>query len=132
MPTVRFDVEGDKELIKALVRAEKSTHSPEVLEVLIQAAEAIRRDAAGRIRDKTGTLRKSLFVYSKQPERGPLLSVLAGVSPKMAPHRHLVEYGHAGPHPAPPHPFWRPALDAQWPRWRPLIIRKALEVIERA
>jgi HK97 gp10 family phage protein len=24
---------------------------------------------------------------------------------------HLVEFGHGGPHPAPPHPFMRPALD---------------------
>ena len=28
-----------------------------------------------------------------------------------APHSHLVEYGHGGPRPAPPHPFLRPALD---------------------
>lgn len=25
---------------------------------------------------------------------------------------HLVEYGHGGPHPAPPHPFMRPAWDS--------------------
>ena len=28
-----------------------------------------------------------------------------------APHAHLVEYGHGGPAPAPPHPFVRPAFD---------------------
>ena len=28
-----------------------------------------------------------------------------------APHSHLVEYGHGGPRPAPPHPYLRPALD---------------------
>lgn len=28
-----------------------------------------------------------------------------------AKYAHLVEYGHAGPHPAPPHPFVRPAWD---------------------
>lgn len=27
------------------------------------------------------------------------------------PHAHLVEYGHGGPAPAPPHPFIRPAYD---------------------
>lgn len=36
----------------------------------------------------------------------------AGVRPRRAPHAHLVEYGHGGPHPAPPHPFMRPAWDS--------------------
>lgn len=30
-----------------------------------------------------------------------------------APHAHLVEYGHGGPAPAPPHPFIRPAFDTK-------------------
>ena len=29
-----------------------------------------------------------------------------------APHAHLVEYGHGGPQPAPPHPFLRKAFEA--------------------
>lgn len=32
---------------------------------------------------------------------------------QIAPHAHLVEYGHGGPAPAPPHPFVRPAFDAK-------------------
>jgi len=34
------------------------------------------------------------------------------VDRKKAPHAHLVEFGHGGKHPAPPHPFLRPAFDA--------------------
>ena len=30
---------------------------------------------------------------------------------QIAPHAHLVEYGHGGPYPAPPHPFIRPSFD---------------------
>ena len=30
---------------------------------------------------------------------------------QIAPHAHLVEYGHGGPAPAPPHPFIRPSFD---------------------
>ena len=30
---------------------------------------------------------------------------------QIAPHAHLVEYGHGGPHPAPPHPFILPSFD---------------------
>lgn len=132
MPAVSISISGDKELLKALEAAEKSLHAESVRNVIAQAAQAIRSDAASRIRDKTGTLRSALFVYDKKSQRGPLLSVLAGVSPKKAPHRHLVEYGHAGPHPAPPHPFWRPALAAQWPLWRPAIMRAAREAVRNA
>jgi hypothetical protein len=35
-----------------------------------------------------------------------------GVDRKKAPHAHLVEFGHGGPHPAGPHPYLRPALDS--------------------
>ena len=43
-----------------------------------------------------------------------------------APHAHLVEYGHGGPRPAPPHPFVRPAYDRNVDEaWR--IIRQTLE-----
>jgi hypothetical protein len=30
-----------------------------------------------------------------------------------APYAQPVEFGHGGPHPAPPHPFVRPAFDAR-------------------
>lgn len=130
MPAVRFDIQGDEELVKALEKAQESARSAQVLDVIMSAAEAIRRDAAGRIRDKTGALRSALFVYGKQQRSSRnLLAVLAGVSPKKAPHRHLVEYGHGGPHPAPPRPFWRPAVLAQWPVWRTRIMNAALEAI---
>lgn len=41
-----------------------------------------------------------------------LPSVIVGVDRKRAPHAHLVEFGHGGPHPAPAHPYLRPAFAA--------------------
>lgn len=49
-------------------------------------------------RSKIGVKRIQLGAYEK--EHG-----------QIAPHAHLVEYGHGGPHPAPPHPFVRPSFD---------------------
>ena len=60
----------------------------------------------------TGNLSKNIWgrlkVY-KQSETAVI--VIGGKWPKAA-HAHLVEFGHGGPHPAPPHPFMRPAFDA--------------------
>ena len=60
----------------------------------------------------TGNLKKA--VYAKAlPETSKSVAVaFAGIRPRKAPHASLVEYGHGGPHPAPPHPFFRPAVDS--------------------
>src|SRR5262245_57422587 len=43
------------------------------------------------------------------------VTVIAGVDRKKAPHAHLVEYGHGGPHAAPAYPYLRPAASAARP-----------------
>jgi HK97 gp10 family phage protein len=40
---------------------------------------------------------------------------------------HLVEFGHGGPHPAPPHPFLRPALSAKQSQVKTEVTSKARE-----
>lgn len=47
---------------------------------------------------RSGTKRIQLGTYEQRNGR-------------IAPHAHLVEYGHEGPAPAPPHPFIRPSFD---------------------
>jgi HK97 gp10 family phage protein len=80
-------------------------------ESILKQAQFIR----DRIREKapqgeTGNLKRSV-IAKVLPERAnwPHLAI-AGIDRKIAPHAGLVEYGHAGPHPAPPHPFFRPAV----------------------
>ena len=83
--------------------------------------DGLARDAARqttRFVDRSGKLRKSIRVSRKQAEmadvRGTIkvpggrAELLAGGS--RAPHAHLVEFGHGGPHPAPRHPFIEPAV----------------------
>lgn len=57
---------------------------------------------------ETGNLKDGIFASKGDPNQP---SVLVGVNMKLAPHAHLVEFGHAGPAPAPPHPFMRPAVE---------------------
>jgi HK97 gp10 family phage protein len=80
--------------------------------ILLDQAKLVR----DRIREKaprgpTGNLKGAAYASSIPASlTGPALA-FAGIRPRKAPHAHLVEYGHAGPHPAPPHPFVRPAWD---------------------
>lgn len=129
---VDIDVSGDEELQQAIVNAAQRVSSDAVVDVLMQAATAVRDHARALVRVKTGALRDAIFASRGRPFARPgSVSVIAGVSPKRAPHRHLVEYGHAGPRPAPPHPFWRPAVMIEWPIQRELIIRRVRDLIRR-
>jgi hypothetical protein len=54
-------------------------------------------------------LQDAIFAAWGKPDHP---SAIVGVDRKKAPHAHLVEFGHGGPHPAGPHPYLRPALDS--------------------
>ena len=68
-------------------------------------AKQVRDDAKGSVKVITGNLKKGIRAKKSKYEDGGW--IVLGT----APHSHLVEYGHGGPRPAPPHPFLRPALD---------------------
>ena len=65
-------------------------------------------------RPRSGHLRDSLNIRSGSRKRGTA-RVTVGVHSGEAGARYAnpVEHGHGGPHPAPPHPFVRPAFDAK-------------------
>lgn len=129
---VSVDVRGDQELMDALERVKRRADADAAVAMLLDAARAIRDRARSLVRVRTGNLRKAIFASAGRPRRGDgKLSVIAGVSPRIAPHRHLVEYGHAGPHPAPPHPFWRPAVLAEWPTQRQMLIGRIRDLITK-
>ena len=67
--------------------------------------EAAKRNAPVR----TGELKKALKVgrRAKTIDRN---AIEVGAFHGDAPHAHLVELGHGGPKPAPPHPFLEPAV----------------------
>jgi len=112
------EIRGERELYKALRRLGNAVDPDRIERVLVQAAELITEDAKARAPVKTGKLRDSIKVKVWM-KRGAKTVVLAAVDHNIAPHSHLVEYGHklfikgrrVGR--VRPKPFFRPAIDAK-------------------
>lgn len=90
----------------ATARILKGAAQP-ILEQMIQYAGTDPRPRSGLLRD-------SLKIRGGTRKRGAA-RVTVGVHSGEAGARYAnpVEHGHGGPHPAPPHPFVRPAFDAK-------------------
>ena len=105
----------------------------EKTKLLLTQARLVR----DRIREKaprgpTGNLKAAAYA-SALPEKVTAPAVaFAGIRPRKAPHAHLVEFGHGGPHPAPPHPFVRPAWDEMKERVKQDIKEGLKRIIEGA
>lgn len=122
---------GTEDTVRALFSVGEALADERVRDVLMVPAQLIRdiakrlvRVGTGQARRKGGEsvnrahLRDAIFATrGKSQSLAP--SVIAGVDLKRVPHAHLVEFGHGGPHPAPPHSFLRAAIDSV----RPLIPR---------
>jgi HK97 gp10 family phage protein len=87
-------------------------------EVLRDAAEPIRAQAVINAPKVEGDLKAAIFATRGDASKS---SAIVGVDHKRAPHATLVEFGHAGPKPAPPHPYMRPAVEANRARVRSII-----------
>jgi HK97 gp10 family phage protein len=105
----------------------------EKLDIIFTEAKRVR----DRIKQKaptgpTGNLKKGAYASKLAASLSQSAVAFAGIRPRKAPHAHLVEYGHAGPHPAPPHPFFRPAIDEIMPSVKENIEKKLGKTIEGA
>lgn len=105
-----------QESLNAFKHAEEAFGATPLKECLMPIAERMRDYAKQRVSSATSVtkaarihLRDLIFAA---PGKTGHPSVIVGVDRKKAPHASLVEFGHGGPHPAPPHPFLRPAYDA--------------------
>lgn len=126
-------LEGYDELIMALKGAENVAAHPEIKAAYLDEATDLKgeveRRAPGRLKEVVvGKLFKRTyrdlisFVAFDRHKRvgGDTIGRVA----------HLVEYGHGGPKPAPPHPFFRPAVRAYAiGRHVQVGISKALEAV---
>jgi len=106
-----MEIRGVSECINVLNDIKKVVETGARRELLADARlvrNAIRQKAP---RGPTGNLKRAI-VAKLLPKSNRYQDVaIAGVNYRRAPHGHLVEYGHAGPHPAPAYPFFRPAID---------------------
>lgn len=77
--------------------------------------EQMMRNASTDPKRRSGKLLGSLQIGRVVKKRGGGYRVTVGVHRKDggAEYANPVEFGHGGPHPAPPHPFVRPAFDAR-------------------
>lgn len=117
---VKFDITGIPELVTDLTTmAAKLENGPGVDRALQAGAAPIERQMrANASRDPkiiTGALHGSIHAYKPQRGRrgGKYIQVGVRTKERSAYYSNPVEYGHGGPAPAPPHPFVRPAFDAQ-------------------
>lgn len=116
--SISFDLSAfdrlDERFAAAAARLERDMDSAEFKAAVKGAMEPINQDARARIHSITGHLAGAVETYVKTSADAPT-EIEVGISytrHKSAHHAHLVEGGHGGPHPAPPHPFWEPAVAA--------------------
>lgn len=115
---------------------------PNKVEVILIKGASIFADAARAKAPKSkrrknkpppGNLKRSIVAKQlRRYDANEPAPAIAAVDRKIAPHAHLVEYGHGGPAPAPPHPFWRPAIDANIETVQQLILRALENMVEEA
>ena len=77
--------------------------------------EQMLHNASTDPKRRTGTLLRSIKIGRVVKKRSGGYRVTVGIHRKdgSAAYGNPVEFGHGGPHPAPPHPFVRPAFDAK-------------------
>lgn len=104
------DVVGMDELMR---KVERLSAVPDQVQgkALKAGAEPIVRAAKEKVNVRTGKLQNAIRSGRRKKIRdGSRIEI--GTFKGEAPHAHLVEFGHGGPHPAPPHPFLRPGYEA--------------------
>lgn len=120
-----IEIQGVDELEAQMEKLLKSVSPSKAEPVLMDAARSLRDEIKARApKGPTGNLRRAVVAKQAKSRSGGGEAVLGisegNVRPafvamdyKIAPHYGLVEFGHAGPHPAPPHPFFRPTWDSK-------------------
>lgn len=111
MGNVRLKVDGDgiRQAVNALEQLDVNVNA-RVNSALKGGAEVLRKGIEEAAPVRSGQLKKSVTILPVKSSGGKR-SVEAGIRHADAPHAHLVEKGHGGPHPAPPHPFAEPAAE---------------------
>ena len=103
--------------------------------ILDEAAQPVLDAALRFVPVRSGRLRGAISVGKVVKRRnGAGYSIKIGVNKdksKNAPHAHLVEFGHGGPKPAPPHPFMQPAYDTTKDQAYAIIRRRLSEELDK-
>ncbi len=114
----RISTGGFKEAAKRLEELGDVPETQKFRRVLVEALEPIRARSVANVHSISGKTAAAIVVSPGKGQRPSayikvdrrLASVLWRGRPLAYPYP--VEYGHGGKHPAPPHPFFRPAFEA--------------------
>jgi HK97 gp10 family phage protein len=102
-----------------------------ILEIAAQPVlEQMIQNATTDPHPRSGNLRSALRIKKSTRKRGARVTVGVHRLEGGAAYAQPVEFGHGGPHPAPPHPFVRPAFDVRADEAYELLkeqLRKALD-----
>jgi len=111
MSNVRVDILGMKQLEERFGKLELILDDKDIEDAFLAGARKFRDVARSKVKVKTGNLKKGIVAKKFKTKIKGQPAAFVAIDRKIAPHAHLVEYGHGGPNPAPPHPFFRPTLD---------------------
>jgi hypothetical protein len=116
--SIKITIKGIGALQDEMNRAESSINPPIVKRMLAEAINVITQEALSNVRrmfkKKTGNLEKSLVTSPGKSDT--LASAWSKAGGRLAPHAHLLEFGHKmrdGKIWLPPMPFYRSAVDAK-------------------
>lgn len=108
---IDIEVEGEEELKAKINRLANRLSSAELLPILKEAAAQLRDEIkASAPIGPTGNLKRAIVAKPLKDRFTLPTAAITAVDYKIAPHMYLVEYGHGGPHPAEPHPYFHPIV----------------------
>jgi HK97 gp10 family phage protein len=123
------EMKGADEMNKRILELTKSVRPDVVEPVLLKGAKTIADDARSRAPlGPTGNLKRGIISKTLQRRGDAPAPAMAGINYGVAPHAHLVEFGHGGKVAA-PHPFFRPAWDSNKGRVEEEIKDKLINAI---
>jgi HK97 gp10 family phage protein len=124
-------VTGLKDLNLKFTALSKTIDSEELQERIFQAAKLVGDEAIRRApRGETGNLKNSIVAKKFTKVRPGQPAAFVGIDYSVGPHAYIVEHGHGGPHPAPAHPFFRPAWDSKKKEAEKIIVDGVAKQIE--
>lgn len=108
---VDIQIEGQEELQLKLADVAKKVQPRQLIPILMRAAKDLQQDVKRNTPlGATGNLRRGIVAKPLRNIKTFPVAALTAVDYSVAPHMHLVEYGHGGPHPAEPHPYFHPVI----------------------
>ncbi len=114
---VKLTLTGDKQLIAALNILPAKIDQRVTANAMRFGARLIIKELKGNIEwgghIVSGNLLRGVALRSKWYKAAGIFAVYVGSRQRLAPHLHLLEKGHEGPHPAPGYPVLAPAFDRQ-------------------